>query len=268
MAPDQRELLDGLFNWLVEPCLVLLRKELDEYFPTQDTTLAWAVCNLLECSLAQAAEAKLGLADPITGEGLDGGSRKYSVGTASFDGKVEFSNDDLIGTFLFSLVWGLGGTLSTESRQKMDEFLRSAISEAGFLDAHALSVFYKLKGWTVPEVDMSIKGAAAFPGKDSIYDHMYCPGDSRWRSWDSLLPKVNIPENAEFRDIIIPTIATLQFDHIVPLLMARGKGVLVCGPTGTGKSVAMNRLVLKTLPKERFLPIVVGFSAQTSAGQT
>jgi len=83
-----------------------------------------------------------------------------------------------------------------------------------------------------------------------------------------LLPKAEIAPDAEFRDLIVPTIATLQFDHIVPLLMARNKGVLVCGPTGTGKSVAMNRLVLKTLPKERFLPIVIGFSAQTSAGQT
>lgn len=228
--------------------------------------MAWATCNLLECTLSQVAEAKLGLADPITGEGLDGGARKYAIGTGQLDGKAEFSNDDLIGAFMFSLVWGLGGTLTAESREKLDDFVRNAVSDASYLNDHALSVFYKLKGWTVPEVDMSIKGPAAFPGKELVYDHVFCPGDTRWRSWDSLLPRAEIPAGAEFGDIIVPTIATLQFDHIVPLLMARNKGVLVCGPTGTGKSVAMNRLVMKTLPKERFLPIVVGFSAQTSAG--
>jgi len=42
---------------------------------------------------------------------------------------------------------------------------------------------------------------------------------------------------------------------------------LFVGPTGTGKSVYINKVLLENLPKEKFNIIQVGFSAQTSANQ-
>ncbi len=42
----------------------------------------------------------------------------------------------------------------------------------------------------------------------------------------------------------------------------------VCGPTGTGKSAYMRRLLLKQLPRDKFAPVFLAFSAQTSARQT
>lgn len=42
--------------------------------------------------------------------------------------------------------------------------------------------------------------------------------------------------------------------------------IMFCGPTGTGKSaVILNHLI--SMPKEKFLPNVINFSAQTSAFQ-
>lgn len=40
------------------------------------------------------------------------------------------------------------------------------------------------------------------------------------------------------------------------------------GPTGTGKSVYVQDKLMHDLPKEKFLPAFVNFSAQTSANQT
>ena len=69
-------------------------------------------------------------------------------------------------------------------------------------------------------------------------------------------------------DIIVPTVSTAQFDYLLELLTTRRCQSLVCGPTGTGKSAYMRRLLLKSLPREKFAPVFVAFSAQTSAKQT
>lgn len=42
---------------------------------------------------------------------------------------------------------------------------------------------------------------------------------------------------------------------------------LFCGPTGTGKSVYIQKVMMEKLEKEKFLTIEVGFSAQTHCNQ-
>ena len=60
--------------------------------------------------------------------------------------------------------------------------------------------------------------------------------------------KHEIPDG-KFQDIVVPTVYTAQFDYLLDLLLTHDKKVLVCGPTGTGKSCyAMNVLNSKMPP--------------------
>uniref|UniRef100_A0A8C3VA02 Dynein axonemal heavy chain 3 n=1 Tax=Catharus ustulatus TaxID=91951 RepID=A0A8C3VA02_CATUS len=69
------------------------------------------------------------------------------------------------------------------------------------------------------------------------------------------------------KGLIIPTMETARqmfflktyVDHSVPLLFV--------GPTGTGKTAITNNFLLK-LPKEKYIPSFINFSARTSANQT
>ena len=97
---------------------------------------------------------------------------------------------------------------------------------------------------------------------------LFLPWLLRWRNWETLLPSTDLSKDAEFADIIVPTVSTAQFDFIAEMMIRKRKKLLVCGPTGVGKSAYMKRMLLRTLPSAEFQPIFVAFSAQTTAAQT
>uniref|UniRef100_A0A8C7GW60 Dynein axonemal heavy chain 3 n=1 Tax=Oncorhynchus kisutch TaxID=8019 RepID=A0A8C7GW60_ONCKI len=68
-------------------------------------------------------------------------------------------------------------------------------------------------------------------------------------------------------DLIIPTMETARQLFFLQTYLAHEVPMLFVGPTGTGKSVINNSFLLK-LPKERYTPNCINFSARTSANQT
>ena len=70
-----------------------------------------------------------------------------------------------------------------------------------------------------------------------------------------------------FAETIVPTKDSICCSFLLSTLILSGKHVLLTGPTGTGKSVNITGHIQNDLP-DRFLPISMNFSAQTSASQT
>ena len=60
---------------------------------------------------------------------------------------------------------------------------------------------------------------------------------------------------------------TIRQKYFLDAYVSHGKPLLFVGPTGTGKSAITNNYLVK-LPKDRYLPNSVNFSARTSANQT
>lgn len=52
------------------------------------------------------------------------------------------------------------------------------------------------------------------------------------------------------------------------IMIKHNRALLFVGPTGTGKSVYVKDNLMNRLDKEVYVPLVINFSAQTSAGQT
>eukprot|EP00965_Chrysotila_dentata_P012158 398782-Pleurochrysis_carterae.AAC.2 len=234
--------LRNLFGWLVPSCLRFCNKECKSMLtvgiqPTDETTRVRGLMQLMEALVAhlhdEAAAAAVSKELPLWIENL----------------------------FVFSLVWSIAGLIDAPSRRKFDEFFRAVCDgkpPRGYekVDGH----FGEAASWAsfVPATD----GA-------TVFEYTFSREAHKWVLWMDTIAKEDmvIPPNAEFSQIIIPTLDTARYTFLLSTLLEHDKPLMYVGPTGTGKTLYVQKHLL-SLPAERWSSIFINFSAQTSANQS
>ena len=92
-------------------------------------------------------------------------------------------------------------------------------------------------------------------------------GGSSPRGGGGKLTVYKIPQGTPYDDIVVPTIDTQRQSVLMRLLLRHSVHVLAVGPTGTGKTVSIAKL-LSSLPKDKYQAVPLRFSARTTAQQT
>ena len=160
--------------------------------------------------------------------------------------------------FLFSAIWSICITCSTEDRRNIDAHMKKVL-------------------------DGNIEGIAKFQGnkkilpakfdKGTIFDYVYDPKENTWKQWMEDVNKdeiSNFPKEAKVQDIIVTTVDTIRYSYIQKFCILNEIPTLFVGPTGTGKSVYIQNVLYNQLngPDEnKYQSIEIGFSAQTSCNQ-
>ncbi|XP_056119629.1 dynein axonemal heavy chain 3 [Rhinichthys klamathensis goyatoka] len=235
LEDEHRTLITELFDWLVQPCLDFIYHECGFLVQTSPIHLAYSLMRLYTCLL-----------DEIFQSGKEGAESMTSQQVTLW----------LQALFLFAVVWSLGGTINGNSRIKFDTFYRNLVM--GTITDHPRPQSVKLNKSNV------------FPERGTVYDYYFHKqGPGQWNNWTESISKEDrvIPASAKVSDLIIPTAETSRQLFFLRTYLSHEVPVLIVGPTGTGKSVINNNFLM-SLPKERYTPICINFSARTSANQT
>ncbi|XP_013149055.1 PREDICTED: dynein heavy chain 2, axonemal [Papilio polytes] len=135
--------------------------------------------------------------------------------------------------FLFALIWSVCATLDEDARRRLDNWIR--------------------------------EHEGVFPLKDTVYDYYLDERLRQFRPWEDRLPdNWRFNPALGFHSILVPTVEFIRVQIISLELLKGGHGVLVAGPTGTGKTFLIQG-TLSQLDPERYSNQVINMSAQTTA---
>lgn len=250
LAIEHRQILRSMCQWLLEPCLYFLRKGgLKEVTPTSDGNVITSLLRLLECMIEELL---------VNADGMLIGDLKLQPGQG-------LTNSDFECIFLFTLVWAIGGAVIAQDRPIFSEFLQSVLSNTTSFTGSVYFQAVKQRGWSTEFVRQL---SNPIPLTSSVFDSFYSPQLHKWKSWSETLEAAQIPQNAAFADIIVPTVTSEQLNYLFKLHFTHQKPLLVCGSTGTGKSTYVSGTMLRKLSKDVYIPSLVTFSARTTANQT
>ncbi|KAF5294393.1 hypothetical protein FQR65_LT10758 [Abscondita terminalis] len=158
-------------------------------------------------------------------------------------------------SLLFSVIWSLGAVLTSEGRTLFDVFFRKLVN--GENKNHPKPKLFKLQKNQL------------FPDRFNLFDCVYDKrNNGTWLTWTETVDKLQqFPANAKISELIIHTNESLCQKYFLKLYLSHGLPILFVGPTGTGKSaIVLDHLI--GLPRDKFLPNVLNFSARTSSSMT
>lgn len=260
---SNKQIIIGMFLRFCPILLWFIRKGgLKEMMPTSDSNLVKSVMNIFDCFTD---EWRIETPPPTDKENAENKEKEKEKPKDTSIQEVEL-RAQIEGIFFFSAIWALGGPLFNESREKFSEVFR-ALLEKNFPDE--LNEKYKIP----PEIQVPpLQKPFIFPipKTGSVFDYRFIKeGKGKWRLWsDDMTQTEAIPRDKPVNQIIVPTIETIRTYAILDLLVKHSKHLLISGPTGTGKSVYVNDFLLKKNDTNVYKPLLMNFSAQTTANQT
>lgn len=234
-TPEQvREHLRELFMRFCPTLLHLVRKGgLKELCPTNNSSLIRSATHIINSMMDEYNEEKY---------------------VKSFTMNTQLSRIE--GVFVFGIMWSLGGTTDEDGRAKFDSLFKHLIRKKAEEDE--------------ADEERERKDKINHPSEGNMFNYNFLKeGPGIWDAWENELKQVGtIPREMQMNQIIIPTIDTVRYTELMRILVTHERPLILVGPTGTGKSVYIIDFLLKKLNKQVYRPLLMAFSAQTSANMT
>ena len=210
--------------------LFFIRKQLKETVTTVDNCLVSGAFNVMS-SLLKRYE------------------RDEALGQAPLEEReIKDAQKAAVPLWVFSLIWGLGASVTGPGRPRLERFFRDKAETHGFTK--------------------HMPPASTSGGSDcAIFEFCYDQAACGWVEWMRTVDTYAVNPEAAFAEIIVPTADTVRYTYIIDALVKNDKHVLCVGETGTGKTLNVMDKLSNHMP-DAFVPVFMTFSARTSANQT
>ena len=141
--------------------------------------------------------------------------------------------DVCLNALVFAFIWGIGGQIDEDTRGKFDSLLQDMIQGEDVIEKNQL-------------VDIREKHPEPIRFKTvlgteftSLFDMSFNPEETKWINWIKTQAPYEIPVGGTFSKVIVPTIDSIRTNSILLRLLVNKKHTLLCGSTGTGKSISI-----------------------------
>ncbi|KAL4452763.1 hypothetical protein ABPG75_008425, partial [Micractinium tetrahymenae] len=182
------------------------------------------------CQVSTLLTLLSGVLKPLSGSGS--GSAASSA--------APMATDHYERLFLYCCTWSLGGLLDARDRPRFDAHLRSLTDQA-------------------PEPVLE---------GDTCYEFMVNEQTGRWQHWRERIPAWQYPagvERPKFAQLVIPTLDSVRYEHLLGLVHSVGKATLLVGGPGTAKTSTIQQF-LGRFSKEEHTSKTITFSYLTTPG--
>ena len=167
-----------------------------------------------------------------------------------FDGPIKKVTVSMIDSYaIFSIIWSIGSVLATASRPSFGACFKSMLQGK----EEGIAAFKRLS----PE----------FQERGSVFDWVFVPEKVGWSGRMDTVEPQQIKPGTQLESFVGQTTDNVRYRYGLNHSIRHRTKVIVCGPTGTGKTAYMQQ-VLVDRDKDKHMQILLGFSAQTKCAQT
>ena len=131
---------------------------------------------------------------------------------------------------VFALFWGFGSMLTNEGRSLLSIFLVILLKDYNIETMDPNGVMQ------INNEHLSFVGILPNDGK--IGD--YFLDKNCWKMWSTQIEQFTISKLIEYNHLIIPNVDFIRLCFFLHLGISSGKPIIICGPTGIGKSMFIN----------------------------
>lgn len=223
-ADENEQYIYDMCEWLIDPLVYFVRRTCTQLVTAGEVNLVISTLRLVVMLMDYAIEG---------------------------EEDTRYTRTWFIASFMSAIVWGIGGILNSDSREKFDDLVKEYFrGELGIPE-------------NIERIDVSI------PPEGMIIDHYYMyKSKGCWKPWPDSVKAAIVKEEINLLQTVIPTLETEKYMFLLKLHVKFNQPILLIGPTGTGKSFYVQNYLMNKIDMDRFTPGFITFTTTTSCNQT
>ncbi|KAJ3321819.1 Dynein heavy chain 6, axonemal [Boothiomyces sp. JEL0866] len=144
--------------------------------------------------------------------------------------------------FIFCYVWSIGGNLADGCQEGFDTWFRDYLE-------------------VCPINELSL------PTNNLVFGY-FVDLKRGFIPWEDIVPVFKYSSDIPYFQMMVPTVDTVKYAYLLEALLTNSYATLFSGETGVGKSVIVQDLLNRIGKQNKYINVVLNFSAQTSSAQT